>query len=491
MAQKSQVIDLTKSYIPGDPNTVMENLVSTQREDGEEKTLPIVPYEGYNFLPTSYGYRSYFGTNARLQVEALASRAQYILTWQTSDYKSWLVALCEDGIWVVDATIADAAWVQSVVHSFDADVFESWSYCVIENKLFCYKQGGAEYYTSKELVAVDTLSGSWSGGSATVNTATAHGLTTGNTVVIAGVVPAGYNGTYVVTVTDADTFTYTVADPGGVITTQGTVTNSDFILDFDSATPSFLNMDGQMGIFKAGTRLGFWDSANSIAWSSNFEFDNFTPSIETTAGNATFSGITGRIVTIKSNGDGYVIYATRSIVGVKPSLDSTIVWDAATIFTDAGVSHVGSVTTGANDSEHYAYTTSGIAVIGKYNALEGKYANDFVMPEIFDFLREMRDPVHLQCIHGRFLMFMLTDPAYIYGQVSHVNYQIDPRQVSVRFPGGYWDGNLDSITVRIPGNLLITMIEQTIVRNVPYTQTQCFTTRTTVRTPAQRGYTAA
>lgn len=68
-----------------------------------------------------------------------------------------------------------------------------------------------------------TLSGSWAGGSATVNTATAHGLVSGESVVITGVTPAGYNGTYTVTVTDSDTFTYTVADPGGVITVQGTV----------------------------------------------------------------------------------------------------------------------------------------------------------------------------------------------------------------------------------------------------------------------------
>lgn len=71
---------------------------------------------------------------------------------------------------------------------------------------------------------VATSSGSWSGGSATINTASAHGLTTGDSVVVAGVTPSGYNGTYTVTVSDTDTFTYTVADPGGVITVQGTTT---------------------------------------------------------------------------------------------------------------------------------------------------------------------------------------------------------------------------------------------------------------------------
>lgn len=76
--------------------------------------------------------------------------------------------------------------------------------------------------TEPQVGGVPTASGSWSGGSATVNTSVAHGFTTGDSVTIAGVTPAGYNGTYTVTVVDSDTFTYTVADPGGPITVQGT-----------------------------------------------------------------------------------------------------------------------------------------------------------------------------------------------------------------------------------------------------------------------------
>jgi hypothetical protein len=46
---------------------------------------------------------------------------------------------------------------------------------------------------------------------ATVTTATAHGLVTGNEVVISGASPADYNGTYVITRTGANTFTYVMA----------------------------------------------------------------------------------------------------------------------------------------------------------------------------------------------------------------------------------------------------------------------------------------
>ena len=57
---------------------------------------------------------------------------------------------------------------------------------------------------------------------ATVNTATAHGRTTGQTITRYGAFPAAYNGTFVITVSDADTFTYTMlSDPGGSATIQG------------------------------------------------------------------------------------------------------------------------------------------------------------------------------------------------------------------------------------------------------------------------------
>ncbi len=57
---------------------------------------------------------------------------------------------------------------------------------------------------------------------ATLTTATAHSLTTGNMVTISGATPAEYNGTFSITVTGADTFTYTMlAAPSGSATVVG------------------------------------------------------------------------------------------------------------------------------------------------------------------------------------------------------------------------------------------------------------------------------
>lgn len=65
---------------------------------------------------------------------------------------------------------------------------------------------------------------SWAGGTATVTFASAHGFANGDSVIIAGVTPSGYNGTYTITTSGptSTTFTYTVADPSGSSTVHGT-----------------------------------------------------------------------------------------------------------------------------------------------------------------------------------------------------------------------------------------------------------------------------
>lgn len=59
---------------------------------------------------------------------------------------------------------------------------------------------------------------------ATLTSATAHGLATGDTALIAGAVETDYNGEFVVTVTSATTFTYTVANSPTTPAT-GTITS--------------------------------------------------------------------------------------------------------------------------------------------------------------------------------------------------------------------------------------------------------------------------
>ena len=351
MAQKPQIIDITRSYVPGDPNAFPENLISTQSQDGEEKAPPVSPFEGYNFMPTPYGYKSYFGTTARLNVPVVPARAQFILSYQSGEYVNNLIALCEDGIWIIDPTSSANTWKPVVTHTFNTAVFEEWTWCIIENSLYCYKQGHANVYHTSDVNDV----------------------------------PNGLGISIVAT------------------------------------TPTFLNMAGQMGIFKAGTRLGFWDSANSVSWSSNLDLNDVTPSLENLAGNTIFGAVIGRITHIREHGEGFIIYSTKSIVGVSFDASSNMLWDSHTISNVCGVAVGREVTQGSSNSEHFAYTTAGMYRIGGYNGLTKQHEFQQVAIELSDLLKEYQLPVYLDCMEGRYLYLHCIDDRYIDGIVSFEN----------------------------------------------------------------------
>lgn len=363
MAQIVKIIDLTKSYVPGDPNAFPSNLHFTKREDDPDEVLPILAYEGYNFLPTSYGYRSYFGIESALTLEALPTPCDQIITFQSKQYENMLIAFCSDGIRTARA--GATVWTHSIPLTDEwltNGIYKQYTWAVIENNLYIYRQG--------------------------------H--------------------THVIKIDDDLTIT-------------------QFI-------PSFLNMAGQMGIFRGNGRLCFWDSENSIAWSSAFDLTDFTPSIENMVGNSIFLGVLGRIVNVLPHGEGFVIYCTRSIVGVSYSTTGTAVWDAMTITSAGGIAHPGACTIGQNDKEHYAYTTLGIISIGHFNALSRQYDMKPILPELFDFLKESRDPVYLHCHAARFLYFSVIDDAYIIGITSFTNVQVPSLQAPpITIDTSLWD----------------------------------------------------
>lgn len=83
---------------------------------------------------------------------------------------------------------------------------------------------------------------------ATLTTATPHGLQTGMIVTVAGATPAQYNGTFTITVTGDDTFTYVMgSDPGASASPVGTYTIDSALAPITAAgfegadTATFLN----------------------------------------------------------------------------------------------------------------------------------------------------------------------------------------------------------------------------------------------------------
>ncbi|EKD22434.1 MAG: hypothetical protein ACD_86C00004G0004 [uncultured bacterium] len=369
MAQIVKVIDLNRSFAVVDPNSFPQNMMFTEAEDSPEKEPPIVAFEGYNFLPSSYGYRSFFGQNSTLDIAALTSNCDEVILYQFANYQNVLIALCDDGIWIARPTASGNLWTQSITLSPPAPgAYLDWSYTVIENKLFLYRQGNASYYR---------------------------------------------------------------IDPTGIAAEVVTV---------NTVVPNFLNMVGQMGIFRANGRLGFWDSANSVSWSSLFDHSDFTPTAETLAGNCIFSGTTGRIVTIIPQGDGFVIYATKSIVGVRYSSMANILWEGNTITDVAGIAYPFQATRGLTELEHFAFTSTGIKRIGNYNALNKSHQLEDVLTDVFDYLKESRTPIKMQLINGRYLVFNVVEDSYIDGKTAFTFNTIDAVFVRILHNDGTWDG---------------------------------------------------
>lgn len=82
---------------------------------------------------------------------------------------------------------------------------------------------GTTWHTVRSLTVQTISSITASGTTATLTTAVAHGLTTGDQVTITGATPTAFNGVFTVTVTSATTFTYTMTTaPGANASIVGT-----------------------------------------------------------------------------------------------------------------------------------------------------------------------------------------------------------------------------------------------------------------------------
>jgi hypothetical protein len=93
---------------------------------------------------------------------------------------------------------------------------------------------------------------------ATLTTASPHGLITGNRVSISGATPSQFNGTYAITVTGASTFTYTMASaPSGNASVVGTYTVNG-ITGVNSNTFVNVNLFKNRLYFCQNNSLSFW-----------------------------------------------------------------------------------------------------------------------------------------------------------------------------------------------------------------------------------------
>lgn len=454
MSQLVKVIDISRSYIPGDPNTFPETYHATGAEDQPENRIPVVPFEGWNFMPTAQGYRSYFGLNKSLNISGLTSRVDDIFIIQTQTFDNILVALCEDGIWTKTGEVV-GSWAHVKTLTIPpAGEHLDWTYCVIGKNVYAYRATGDVYYKFPDQVTYAaqpaasgevTLQGNFTtGGSLTANTyqyklarrlTSTGALTLPSTGVSA--VTTGSTSTIILQIpTIADTDFYRLYKTFGGNTYYKDV-EAGYYIDTDNigwtaivlpdtsyqipnpytpseVTPTFLNMAGQLGIFRAGIRLGFWDSENSIAWSSIDDLSEFTPSIETLAGSAIFTSIVGRITTIKDQANGFLVYSTKSIVFIKQVESTTFQWDPIILLTDGGVAFAKQVTKGNQVDQQFAITSLGLVKIENSRL-------DIIVPELTDYLARTDNPLYLTLLNNRYLCIQSMDDEYINAQVRFTN----------------------------------------------------------------------
>ena len=125
---------------------------------------------------------------------------------------------------------------------------------------------GTNWIKSAATSTAQTISTITRGGAgnltATLTTASAHGLVTGNQVTVAGATESNYNGTFIVTVTGASVFTYTMATaPAADASVVGTYTVVHAITGVDSSL--FINNN----VFKE--RLFFVEKNSMNVWYLN------------------------------------------------------------------------------------------------------------------------------------------------------------------------------------------------------------------------------
>lgn len=181
MAQRPKIIDTKQSYQPVDPATWIPESYTNERTDSPDVVDGAVAYDGFNFLPTSYGYKSYFGLDPAFPY-SIPDRIQDVIFFQLDTLENIGVALGEQGIWTKRA---DAPWVLVArdaggsgieitpvmpegMEELTEDNFEEiftgydqteapvvmearphflWSHCVIENVLYCYRANSRTVWT--------------------------------------------------------------------------------------------------------------------------------------------------------------------------------------------------------------------------------------------------------------------------------------------------------------------------------------------------------
>jgi len=122
---------------------------------------------------------------------------------------------------------------------------------------------GTNWISYAPTATAQTISSITRGGTgnltATVTTASAHGLVTGNQIVVTGATPSQFNGTYLITKINATQFAYTMASaPANNATVVGSYTINYAITGVDSSTFAHVNLFKNFLFFVKQNSMEAW-----------------------------------------------------------------------------------------------------------------------------------------------------------------------------------------------------------------------------------------
>lgn len=354
---RGMYLELRRPLLIIEPNGMPVNLGRSYIEDRPEEGLPVVPFKALNVMPTPMGYKSFFqpvgfyrdNPDTPDPTEGLKNvHFQDIFSYQTINAYNISIGLAEGGIYAYSGTNVPTSettdlhyWTKIEEVPFDTGIKFLWTRCVLDNIVYLYHQGDDLLYSLVDYAEYQER---------------------------------------------------LLSDPD----MEGIYVSEFYQFGIIAKKPTFINMEGQVGIFKADNRLGFWDTDGSVAWSSAINKYDFKPDATTFAGITKFTSVAGSITTIKSCGRGFIIYATASVIRIDPASSSER-WTSTPILTKIGVLYPEQVTNGAEDTTHYFWATSG--GIYEFSGISAKPYE----PELSAFFRTQGPITYLKYLAGKYL----------------------------------------------------------------------------------------
>lgn len=214
--------------------------------DSLAEMSPLDAVEMVNFFPTPSDILMRKGYSKHVQ--SVTGENQTLMNYASSTQKLFSIA---------NGTIYDVT-TSPAVSQYTGLTNSKWQHANFTNSVgtqfLCFCNGtdpsmlynGTTFIKQATTSTAQTISTITRGGTgnltATVTTAAAHGLVTGNQITVSGATESNYNGTYVITVTGSTTFTYTMATaPSANASVVGSYTITHAITGVNSNT--FININ--------------------------------------------------------------------------------------------------------------------------------------------------------------------------------------------------------------------------------------------------------